>query len=640
MNSLQMIVLLTTFLLSQTLAQQSVFSAKTYPSATTTMSSSSSSSLESKTAEKLELLKIIYDILDETTTSDILSSQSETMLQHVLDYNDSLESSTPTPATATATTKKNNGDFPEFSIIDRYNSNSTKTSSGIAFSGGGSRAFVNAVGYTAGLLKAGLLKNVKYVGGISGGNWFVNSFSYRANDLSTEAYLGEVVPPSENTYLKLNEMDSGCMRSFVRNPCILDILGSFLNGTSPMTSWVDGIYETYLEPANIKRHAPFAWDAVEASRIAEANGMNPADFNVVRDPVNEPFPLVGVALVGPTSQAPYQVRHRAMTMLDVSPVATGVSNRQNIDYRSRDRDRGSLTAQVGGFVESTFFGSTFVKYSEDGSAQLEEGKYGLWTVEQAAAASSMAPEEFFSLTTNRIADYVGFHVPYFSPDPEAADAEPKTADFLVADGGDLENVNLIQMLLRGVENIVLFMDFEIPLAARSAYNPFTGLPRFSDVEDIPSYFGIPHIPETVEDIFDWLGQDFTRNKVFRSFHYPFVIDKLQKAQATGKGAVATVELTTVDNEWWGVKGGDKVSVTFVYLSKAVGFEEELPENVRTEATTGTPDPQDLTTGGKFEGFPHYPTGAAEITHEQSNLLANFCAWIIEQNEDVFREALS
>lgn len=44
--------------------------------------------------------------------------------------------------------------------------------------------------------------------------------------------------------------------------------------------------------------------------------------------------------------------------------------------------------------------------------------------------------------------------------------------------------------------------------------------------------------------------------------------------------------------------------------------------------------------GKFKGFPHYSTGAAEITYAQSNLLANFCAWIIEQNQDIFEAALS
>ncbi|GMH58048.1 hypothetical protein TrLO_g15928 [Triparma laevis f. longispina] len=610
---------------------KNIFTAKLYPEATDNTPSFTTNQEDGyKTEERLELLKIIQEVISESKSDNLLDSLSVNLLQNILDYNSNLERK--------PSTSKNKGIFPEFEVIERYASN--KTNSGIAYSGGGSRAYVCAVGYTSGLLKLGLLKNVKYVGGISGGNWFVNSYSYRNSDLTTEEYVGEILGPEDNTFINLNIMEKGCMRSFVRNPCILDILGSFLNGTTPMNSWVDGIYETYLEPGNIKRHAPFAYDLIEATRIASSNNMDPSDFNIVNDPINDPFPLVGVALVGPVSQAPFQVRSRDMVMLDVSPVATGVSNRQNIDYKSRDDNRGTLTAQVGGFIESTFFGSNFLKNNDDGTAELEEGKYGLWTIEQAAAASSMAPEEFFSLTSNRIADYVGFHAPYFSPNPSTSTSTPSTTDFLVADGGDLENVNLIQMLLRGVENIVLFMDFEIPLAGRNTYNPFTHLPKFSDVEDIPSYFGIPHIPETVEDIFDWLGQDFGRNKVFKSWHYPFVIDKLQKAQAKGKGAVATVELETVDNEWWGVKGGDTVSVTFVYLSKATQFEEDLPENVRTEATTGTSDPTDLTTDGKFKGFPHYPTGAAEITHEQSNLLANFCGWIIEQNEDVFRKALS
>ena len=591
------------------------------------------------------------------------------LLQFFLDLN--AESEVYLSSRPPSTSSSNSGEFPEFSVLSRY---PNKTNSAIAFSGGGSRAFVCALGYTTALRKLGLLSKVQYMAGISGGNWFVNSFIYRGSGApDVDEFLGEVVPPEKNTFDKLNEMESTCMRSFVRNPCILDILGSFLNNTTPMTAWVDGIYETYLEvrrsksrrmsqcrktrhtlcysslrlsygylqPADIKRHAPFTWDYLEAERIV-ANNKDAIDwtvdnFNLVHDPVNEPFPLVGAALVGPVSQAPYKVRHRDLTMVEVTPISTGVSNSQSILYTSRDRDRGSMDLPVGGFVESSFFGSDWTGQKGD-LATIEFSSYGLWTVEQAAAASSMAPELFIALTTNRIADYLGFHAQYFPP---STDGEEKTSyDYLLADGGDLENVSLIPMLLRGVKKIVLFMDFEVPLASRDTYNPFTGLPRFTDVEDIPAYFGIPQIPEDMEDIVDWLGSDFTRNKVFRSFHYPFVIEELQKAQATGKGAVATVKLTTVDNDWWGVKGGDEVEVTFAYLSKATAFEDLLPDNVKAAVATGTSDPQDLVKEGRFKGFPHYSTGAAEITHEQSNLLANFCAWILEQNSDIFLEALS
>ena len=217
----------------------------------------------------------------------------------------------------------------------------------------------------------------------------------------------------------------------------------------------------------------------------------------------------------------------------------------------------------------------------------------------------------------------------------------------------------------------------------------TRLPTPQDIEDIPHYFGIPQVPQNVEDWFDFFGQDFSRNKVFKTIYYPHVVRELQKAQATGNGAIATLKLTTVDNDWWGVKGGQEVEVTFVYLSKSTEFENLLPDEVKDVVATGTDDPTDLIQDGPFKYFPHYNTGAAgelwrgakdgwrkamtvrncctivldlalitcfspypsskplspfvlliaEISYKQANLLSNFCAWIIEKNLDIFKNAL-
>jgi predicted acylesterase/phospholipase RssA len=42
---------------------------------------------------------------------------------------------------------------------------SQKPNTAIAFSGGGSRAYVAAIGYLAGLNKLDLIKNIRYIGG-------------------------------------------------------------------------------------------------------------------------------------------------------------------------------------------------------------------------------------------------------------------------------------------------------------------------------------------------------------------------------------------------------------------------------------------------------------------------------------------
>ena len=54
-------------------------------------------------------------------------------------------------------------DFPELRLFE------DKPNTEIAFTGGGSRAYVASLGYIAGLQKLDLLKKVRYIGGISGG---------------------------------------------------------------------------------------------------------------------------------------------------------------------------------------------------------------------------------------------------------------------------------------------------------------------------------------------------------------------------------------------------------------------------------------------------------------------------------------
>ena len=80
---------------------------------------------------------------------------------------------------------------------------------------------------------------------------------------------------------------------------------------------------------------------------------------------------------------------------------------------------------------SSFFGSNW-NGQEDNVASLSPSSYGLWTVEQAAAASSMAPELFIALTTNKIADYLGFHADYFSPSSDEKEEKVRNYQLNIA----------------------------------------------------------------------------------------------------------------------------------------------------------------------------------------------------------------
>lgn len=65
-------------------------------------------------------------------------------------------------------------EFPENSIL----SAAGKPNTAIGFTGGGARAYTAAIGHLAGLRDLDLLKNVRYIGGVSGGAWATMSYVY------------------------------------------------------------------------------------------------------------------------------------------------------------------------------------------------------------------------------------------------------------------------------------------------------------------------------------------------------------------------------------------------------------------------------------------------------------------------------
>jgi hypothetical protein len=584
-----------------------------------------------------ELLQLVI----EKSGGIALIESSADALAAIIDYNDALESavaassSVPSLKASSLKAAPSGDDFPEAEALARLNN--TKKQTGVAFSGGGSRSYVASAGYTQGLRDLGLWSKVKYAGGISGGNWFINSLSYRPRSFDTDVYLGPILPPEQNTLSALGKMPRKCMRGNAGRHFTLDMITALIEGNDPAEDWIQGVYDVYFKPAEVKWHAPYALDEVEAARIIEQNpdaGWDLNSFNYVTDVHDEPLPVVGYTLIGPVESAPFAAFSRQFTLVESTPIATGISHSMAITYTSRNGT--AATMPTGGFVDSTFFGTNFLSSGSDTSVTVDatHGR-GLWSLEQSAAASSMAPEAFFSLTTHRLADVLGFKARHFAPDSPDANTE-----ILIGDGGSVEDINLIPLLKRGCKKIVLFLNMKDPLSSAEDYNPFSRLPRETDVESLlPSYFGVPAIPDTIVDWFSFFGVEFNKNKVFRSFHYPFLVKELQKAQATGNGAVATMKLTTVDNDWWGVKGGENVEITWVYLSKSEAFNSQLPEEVRVSVDTGDNDPQVLPPDGPFQGFPHFGTSGADINAEQSNLLANYCGWIVKQNEELFRKAL-
>ena len=81
------------------------------------------------------------------------------------------------------------------------------------------------------IVKLDLIKNIRYIGGISGGSWAAAVFTYAQNrSLDDLHFLGDVVFPNDMTIQSLKSMESDCARSFVNRDMMRIALSALHNG--------------------------------------------------------------------------------------------------------------------------------------------------------------------------------------------------------------------------------------------------------------------------------------------------------------------------------------------------------------------------------------------------------------------------
>ena len=208
---------------------------------------------------------------------------------------------------------------------------------------------------------------------------------------------------------------------------------------------------------------------------------------------------------------------------------------------------------------------------------------------------------------------------------------PASNKFLIADGGCVDNVNIFGSLRRGLKRIVLWDNSVTPLLSPETYDPYSRPPRSDDLsQSISAYFGYS---------FRKIGQELRNDAVFSESDFPRVVAGLQKAQASGNGAVATFHLQTVENRFWGV-GAYNVTVTFYHAGRAFNWEQELPPDVAAVAVPdrgNVTDPSNVISHGVLKNFPFFGTLAQlDLTPAQARMLAHLSTWVVLRNREHFQ----
>ena len=123
-----------------------------------------------------------------------------------------------------------------------------------------------------------------------------------------------------------------------------------------------------------------------------------------------------------------------------------------------------------------------------------------------------------------------------------------------------------------------------------------------------------------------------------------VAQGLQAAQAEGNGIIYSVNLTTIENNWWGIPAGITSEITFVYLGRLKNWEAELSDEMRKLLVPSDPEDEanlsvDISRG-PFRHFPHYFTAGGLEDHSRANVLADLTGWSIKKNADLFKSIFS
>ena len=173
----------------------------------------------------------------------------------------------------------------------------SRTLTGVAFSGGGSRAYVAALGQLQALRELGLLDKVDHIAGVSGGAWAsaVNTVSDGISSplvSPTALDLADLMAiPAHNAPAHLAVCRTSILASAAR------IL--LCEGRSPYKAWRAAVHATFLAPLGLEERATL-------TSALRGNGQA------------RPAVHLGVTVLGEASAAPFALAERRFACVDCS----------------------------------------------------------------------------------------------------------------------------------------------------------------------------------------------------------------------------------------------------------------------------------------------------------------------------------
>jgi hypothetical protein len=476
--------------------------------------------------------------------------------------------------------------FPE----DEYDSIQKKKNVGICISGGGTVSISAGIGYLRGLHQLGLLSNVRYLSGVSGGSWIGVPYTFLPPGRNIETLLGaELLDDPDASHLtrdKLTKLNHQSLNyQITKADAVRDALNLMIDKVPTSEAFSEALGEIFLGPnglydRNYKKY--FTLNRKSLKKILDNNpDLDENQFYLAAE--DRPFLIANATMVYPISG--YQIQftlHREFPWIkcnlklspnslhhfEYTPLYTGCFS-EYTNVQPGEIDLG------GGYLESFGFNSVKASPIEKDLMQIEyDDKSTVFKLCDVMGSSGAAPAAFIENIDPKLKDLL----PCFNYWP-VMNTTQKSNFLSFADGGTIEDIGIVALLQRNVQKIVVF------ISASESFLTYLDNPKKQAQSGTKGMVDPDSISLDIRQLFgkgnySWFGKEWDF-QVFDGNKFNSLVEGFQEKLNAGETVMYRDTYTVQPNSFFGLKGGNEVEVLWVYNNQVANWENSLNNEVKS-----------------------------------------------------------
>jgi len=568
-----------------------------------------------------------------------------------------------------------------------------KPSTGICFSGGGSRAMVLAMGQLRGIEQLGLMENVKYISSVSGGSWASTAYAYRL-DNDTNDLIGEYESPQNLTMKNLQKIlpgmaavnegfsfssdgemdrtDSKTLNFSQISPFTLNYLASLYNisknNITQFQGWQSAVANSFLLPFDLLDKFStdhYTLNEVTKQRFEKNNPLFKKQNNkIFTQNSNSPYLIVNGVITNFENEKNKQSKN--YIGLEFTPLYGDTGYKEN-DFFVQF---GKADVQIGnGAIQSQAFGGEPNGIINGGYINTIQplSPLGLGAITGVSSnflggIISTEKETIIGII-NIISKIVkAFGIDYFISILEKEEQFPlikglKAAINYIAKNADalvLQNPQTCYWSPNSTTDAIpKYATFDLadggcmdnygimPMLRRQVKRIVvfinTDQPlstaEVTDFKAVDRNFmdlNLPSLFGCLNDPTHDVGIDVSHNHVLEADGFKEVVLNLQKAKSNNQTVMTTTKHTTIQNDWWGVEPYD-LEICWLYNDIVPNFEKELPNETQKALNLGR-----FRSEINPSNFPLYPTVDCTMNgfyRHDAAILGHIGAWNIASSNN-------